>query len=479
MKATLKNIFIVAIMCLSAAGWATGQQYINQQGRILDANPRIGSYGYNTTVPLDTLIPSGNLYITGNVSGGMRFQGVVPYRSSYEFGADTGSGLLSDFRRDSYGLDRPGYGMTAPYAYMDPSRSVTTTYGGQVINSAQAMNALVTPVGAAWRTPGSVTAYQRDEMMVRPYSQGFSPLSTGKISPAAQAGSLPMLYTPTQPHSLLAPEAAKDLSASMQRPLAAPRSQEESSGQTSLSPQTPLQETAAAELPAGEEPVDEHADFFPLHLLEALRQAAAVSEPAPQEEQPESLGLAGPGLITPTRTTPAPIISTSPAGSAPTSADLSALSRGQALKYLRQGKAFLAKGEFYRAADQFNLAAMYAPRDPGIYLARCHALLGAGEFLSAAFYLSKALTTSGTALDAAVITLPDGQILQERLAEVKRWREQHDEPMLMFIQGYVEACLQQTDAARQTLAQAAEKLPSEPAIGRLLSSLSPAKETTP
>ncbi|MBN2212211.1 MAG: hypothetical protein JW709_12510 [Sedimentisphaerales bacterium] len=477
MKTSPNSVVIIAILFLASMS-APGQQYISQQGRALDANPQIGSYGYNTAVPLDTLIPSGNLYITGNVSGGMRFQGLVPYRSSYEFSADTGSGLLSDFRRDSFGLNQPIYG---PHSYLDPSRAVTATYGGQVVNTAQAMNTPITPVGAAWRT-GAVAAYQRDEMLVRPYSRGFSPLSTGPASPAALAGSLPMPYTATRPHTLLPSESTTNLTTPAYRPLVTPQQTEQEPTET-----TPSQIISGEEIPANtptvpawQEQVNEESNLFQQNLLQTLMQPPAQPKqpPTPEEQGEEPLGLSGPGLsLTPIRTiTP----STTTVVSPPNLSALVASQREQFYKYLRQGRDYLYKGEYYRAADQFSLAALYQPRNPGVYLARCHALLGAGEFLSAAFYLSKALTAPPTTSDAVPATLPTVPVLQERLTEIKRWREQTAEPMLLFIQGYVEACLGQSDQARQTLTQAAEEMPAEPAIQRLLSTLtaSPA-ETTP
>ena len=70
---------------------------------MLDANPRVGSFGYNAPAPIDVVMPRANLYITGNVRGGKSFQGLVPYTSVDEFSGSLGSSTLSDFYRDSTG----------------------------------------------------------------------------------------------------------------------------------------------------------------------------------------------------------------------------------------------------------------------------------------------------------------------------------------------------------------------------------------
>jgi len=54
-----------------------GQQYASQEGHALDANPGIGTFGLNVERRFDPLVPRVNLYITGNVRGGGRFQGLI------------------------------------------------------------------------------------------------------------------------------------------------------------------------------------------------------------------------------------------------------------------------------------------------------------------------------------------------------------------------------------------------------------------
>jgi len=138
-KNTFKDVFliilslIVSLSFLSETLW--GQYYVSEQGHLLDANPRLGSFGLNTQTRLDSLVPRANLYVTGNVSGGASFQGLMPYSSSQEFQSTLGSSDLSNFRRDSVGvqdLSRP-VGQQVPY--IDPSMSVTRSRGNNIVNT--------------------------------------------------------------------------------------------------------------------------------------------------------------------------------------------------------------------------------------------------------------------------------------------------------------------------------------------------------
>ena len=113
-----------------------GQQYASQDGHALDANPGIGTFGLNRVQRFDPLMPRVNLYITGNVRGGGRFQGLIPYRSVQELNLNLGSGTLSDFRRDSTGSLDLGRGVGgAVRPWVDASRQVTRSSGGSIINT--------------------------------------------------------------------------------------------------------------------------------------------------------------------------------------------------------------------------------------------------------------------------------------------------------------------------------------------------------
>ena len=109
------------------APYSAAQQYIGQNGRLLDANTQIGGNGLNATRPVSPLL-SGNAVATGNVGRGFSLRSFSPIASPYAFGTGLGSGTLSAFRRDSVSVSDSSfsYGGLTPRVYYDPSQTVFT-----------------------------------------------------------------------------------------------------------------------------------------------------------------------------------------------------------------------------------------------------------------------------------------------------------------------------------------------------------------
>ncbi len=95
-------------------------------------------------------------------------------------------------------------------------------------------------------------------------------------------------------------------------------------------------------------------------------------------------------------------------------------------RHLRAAEEYLKEGKFYRAADAYTLASIYKPGDPLAYVGKSHALFGAGEYMSSALFLSRALEIfPGYArLDVDIETmLGDKDKLEIRIADVQLWLE--------------------------------------------------------
>ncbi|GAI11990.1 unnamed protein product, partial [marine sediment metagenome] len=60
-------------------------------------------------------------------------------------------------------------------------------------------------------------------------------------------------------------------------------------------------------------------------------------------------------------------------------------------RHMRAAEEYLKRGRYYRAADAYTLAAIYKPDDPLAYAGKSHALFAAGEYMSSALFLSRAL----------------------------------------------------------------------------------------
>jgi tetratricopeptide (TPR) repeat protein len=98
-------------MALAGLGAAAthAQQRVGSDGRALDANNRIGSGGLNQPgVQNPYGGNAGNLIVTGNVTGGREFRGIVPYSDPFAFRGNV-AGLQTDqFIRQSSGITTGG-----------------------------------------------------------------------------------------------------------------------------------------------------------------------------------------------------------------------------------------------------------------------------------------------------------------------------------------------------------------------------------
>lgn len=110
----------VVIFCVPALLF--GQVRI-QSGQALDANPMLGSGGFNTPVSGYNGLNS-QLYITGQVSGLAAFRGTVNYFAPNQINLNLPSDELSRFRQQSVGVSDVLTG--TPYAttpYYDRART--------------------------------------------------------------------------------------------------------------------------------------------------------------------------------------------------------------------------------------------------------------------------------------------------------------------------------------------------------------------
>lgn len=119
----------LAVVLLLAAQAVTDAQVRQvQTGNALDANPQIGSGGYNTVRPVTSGL-NGNLIMSGNVTAGRSFQGFSPISNPSTLQTTIPSANLSNFIRDSVGLQsiQSGLSTYSPRPYFDPSQTAITT----------------------------------------------------------------------------------------------------------------------------------------------------------------------------------------------------------------------------------------------------------------------------------------------------------------------------------------------------------------
>ncbi len=138
--------------------------------------------------------------------------------------------------------------------------------------------------------------------------------------------------------------------------------------------------------------------------------------------------------------------------------------------YINAAQAYLKQGRYYRAADSFTLASIYRPKDPFVYAGKSHALFAAGEYISSAMFLSRALQVMPEYAQRKVdlVDIMDGKDnLEARIADAEERLQISDAPELHFLLGYIYFRMNKLDAAKKAIDVAYKKLPNSKAIGAL------------
>jgi len=149
-------------------------------------------------------------------------------------------------------------------------------------------------------------------------------------------------------------------------------------------------------------------------------------------------------------------------------------------QHIQAAQVHLKAGRYYAAADSFALASIYK-LDPGeagsdtapadglalCFAGRGHALLAAGEYISSALFLSRALKTAPeyvrAKIDLAAMLGGQGK-LESRIADIKEWLGRSGSGRLEFLLGYVYYRMGRLNQAKQAIEAASEKMPRSPAV---------------
>ncbi len=149
-------------------------------------------------------------------------------------------------------------------------------------------------------------------------------------------------------------------------------------------------------------------------------------------------------------------------------------------QHLQTAQGHLKAGRYYAAADSFALASIYK-LDPGeagsdpvqagglalCFAGRGHALFAAGEYISSALFLSRALKIAPeyarTKIDLADM-LGGQNKLESRIADIKDWLGRSDSAQLEFLLGYVYYRTGRLGQAKQAIEGACEKMPESSAV---------------
>lgn len=145
-------------------------------------------------------------------------------------------------------------------------------------------------------------------------------------------------------------------------------------------------------------------------------------------------------------------------------------------RYMRTAQLYMEQGRYYRAADSFTLASVYRPRDPVVHVGKSHALFAAGEYVSSALYLAKAIE-----LDPLLALRPSDLIelaggperFISRFNDLEACSQDNHAPQLQFLLAYVYYQMGQSQQARAAIEAAQKQLPSSAAVDILEATIAP------
>jgi tetratricopeptide (TPR) repeat protein len=447
--------------------------------------------------PIDT---SSNQLVYGQVSGGKHFRGVLPYNVDTYFGGRLGSSSLDSFLRYSSGTGNIGVPAGRYESYYSPTRSVTgirpgdsdvfrpPTPGGEFRSYALEGLAPVAVPGLEAKA-GSETAYDNtgvDVSGLRPLA--MTPEQIEKIISREMSNYMRAKESADEQYRIQMEQYRQKLEQltrgtgeSKQVP---PAGQESLSG---LYPEGKADQNVPQGGLQGGQPGQE-IDVYE----QMMQQVKGLQEQeGPQENKPtEQPGKAAGSREKPTddKTFGGKKLSKLEISAAAEAIlgkyeSFAAYSQDKFNQYMRAAEIYLKDGKYYRAADAYTLATIYKPNDPLAYAGRSHALCAAGEYMSSALFLSRALEIfpeyARFKIDI-VAMVGDKDKLESRIVDVKLWLERSGAGELQFLLAYVYYQMDRIDDAKDVIDSAYMKMPESVAVVALKKAIDDAvKSKTP
>jgi hypothetical protein len=421
--------------------------------------------------------------ITGNVSRGMQFHGLVPYRAATELGAPLSSEDISLFLRRSASTNLSNSASPQPY-YLSSSTVSPIIQGSRnlVLSSPSIGNAdgignyevtELPKIQSSSKIAADTPLY--DYSRTRPLSYDSTDLERVITYDLLQQRNKKELSNALQKASeelsKIAPEEAKPQSSLLTSEPAKPIEQPFEPIQPAQPAQPGQQPTAEAEQTASAKNVYEQM----LEEIAAISQAqkAAKSDKQKAEEPNQTMvqepqeKQKGPADL---RSQYSQIDKETAEAVVGIHKSFATESKDKFNYYMRSAEEFLKEGKYYRAADAYTLAGIYKPDDPLAFAGRAHALFASGEYMSSAYFLSRAVNIFPQYVKFKIdlnAMIPDKDKLESRIADIKLWIERTSSAELSFLLAYIYYQLDKTELAEEAIKFAAEKIPDSVSIAIL------------
>lgn len=139
-------------------------------------------------------------------------------------------------------------------------------------------------------------------------------------------------------------------------------------------------------------------------------------------------------------------------------------------QHVRAAESYMKQGRYYRAAAAYTLASVYKPGDPLGYAGKSYALFAAGEYMSSALFLSRALEMfpeyAKVKVDI-VAMVGDRDRVETRIADIRDWEGRSNAGELDFLLGYMYFELGRLEFAKNSVDSALKKMPDSAAVKAL------------
>jgi len=529
-RALPRSLGAILAAALLAGAPAAAQYALNQDGRLLDANPEIGGTRYNYSRPVSPLL-GGNPFATGNTRFGSSLRSFSPISDPSVFQGGLGSASLSNFIRDSVSVSDAGLRNRAigGTLFYDPSRTAPST------GFLQGTRNPFAPSSTFNRTPFGT--YQNRGVQSNQVTFG-GPVDMRLDVPRSERAPLGYPFG-TESQELRSaifgarrhylPGPLEQLRESDEQTLGgAPRfglTQEDE--EVRVSPYvSPLDARVTPQTPAwmGSR-LDLVVQGDPLALLSSPPSRAGLPwesniQPPAFPADPAAAAAPRPGPTT----TPPPTLSVVPGGDRYTDmrmaleleANPQAVWFGEIQEAMRQqpalaqelqeyaalsGEEFVQRilnstistfastgpshaneqliqaesdmvaGRYYDAANAYEKAQLLSPGNPLPMIGRGHALLAAGEYASASVQLLRGLGQfedfGRFRLDLKSL-LGGQEIIDVRRSDLMQRLDTHEDPSLRFLLGYIEYHSGQRERGLENMQRAADSVEAPPAVRRYL-----------
>ena len=425
-------------------------------------------------------VGNSNDVVTGNVGGGRHFRGFVPYGSTYYSGAnlsDTGAASVNDFIRRSVNpiVSDRNPGQSRPY--YQPSQA-TSSFRQKTGVTKSASSDMLMMTGRTDSSTYDLPPLPRSSMQIstetiqRPLSSNNQELDlilsrqfelneaakqqrrnelaeeTTEDSDERDRGEFENFFDtlPQEPKKTDKPKQAIDEAET--KPAAQPESDV---------PDTSREETEEALM-------EQKSSRTSLRQQRLNEEAEQMLSDQPQETPEETTD------VNPTMPETLKTQLMEHAKSARIRGDhktYESLAQAKFSAYMRAAEQYVIEGKYYKATDAYDLALVWASDDPRPYAGKAFSLFAAGEYMSSAYYLSRAIELNpqlaAKPVDIARL-LGDRDIYETRLLEISTWQQRSGAGELAFLLAYLYHHDGKPDKAESSITTAAEAMPGSAAV---------------